>query len=255
MLAVQEPTPRQWPELLEAIGKDYAGLYESRLDYRWPDSHGEAIFYRRDRFTLQGRDVFWISDTPEVPGSLLQPNQWGQRITLTASLHDRAADKDLLFACTHFDTHPDSWLPAARVVSAELARRVGGQPVILTGDFNCAVWSPAWRWFTQDTGWTDAWHGAGMSDAGVVTFNAFIPRARLPLESSKELLLYLEEKHGGADHDKHYPPHILEFRNERIDWILFKGPFRTLDAAVDTRLRDGRCASDHFAVSATLDWT
>jgi endonuclease/exonuclease/phosphatase family metal-dependent hydrolase len=39
----------------------------------------------------------------------------------------------------------------------------------------------------------------------------------------------------------------------RIDWILFRGPLRVLEAETVTRNDKGRYPSDHFPVSASFE--
>jgi endonuclease/exonuclease/phosphatase family metal-dependent hydrolase len=52
----------------------------------------------------------------------------------------------------------------------------------------------------------------------------------------------------------HYPGHVMEHQNYRIDWILTRGAPRATEARVDTRDFDGRTPSDHYPVIAALDW-
>lgn len=157
----------------------------------------------------------------------------------------------MVFGSVHFDTHPDAWLPSARIVAAELTQRAAGRPMIFGGDFNCAAGSPGWRHFL-DAGFKDPWKEAGQPDDGVITFNMFKPVLRHPVEDPAAFKRSVEEKYSGDRWDAHYGPHVLEHRNERIDWLLYRGPWKTTSAAVDTRLWNGRCASDHFAIGATL---
>lgn len=106
---------------------------------------GEAtpIFYRKDRFELVDKGSFWLSDTPERPGS----RGWDAALPRVASwvkLLDRQAQKPLLFVNTHFDHRG----PMARLESAKLLIRqidkLDGEgtetlSVVLTGDFNCTA--------------------------------------------------------------------------------------------------------------------
>ncbi|MGH9721268.1 MAG: endonuclease/exonuclease/phosphatase family protein, partial [Bryobacteraceae bacterium] len=40
----------------------------------------------------------------------------------------------------------------------------------------------------------------------------------------------------------------------RIDWIFYRGPFRVTEAETVTRSDQGRYPSDHFPVTAVLEW-
>jgi len=101
---------------------------------------GEAspVFYRNDRFEALDCGTFWLSETPDVPGS----KSWGTACTRVCSwmlLKDLKTGRKFCFANTHTDH-----------VSA-LARKEGmlliirrmrefappGTPVVFTGDHNC----------------------------------------------------------------------------------------------------------------------
>jgi endonuclease/exonuclease/phosphatase family metal-dependent hydrolase len=76
---------------------------------------GEAcpVFWRLGRFERLADGTFWLSATPEVPGSV----GWGAaltRISTWVKLYDRVAKDTLLFFNTHFDHISDS----ARVMSS-----------------------------------------------------------------------------------------------------------------------------------------
>jgi endonuclease/exonuclease/phosphatase family metal-dependent hydrolase len=110
-----------------------------------------AILYRADRLEMLASGTFWLSPTPEVPGS----KGWDaaiERIATWARFRDRAT------GCTfvHLNTHFDHIGERAREESARLVRRrlsslAAGLPVVLTGDLNVPPTSAAYRAFTRDT--------------------------------------------------------------------------------------------------------
>ena len=60
---------------------------------------------------------------------------------------------------------------------------------------------------------------------------------------------------GGDEKFAHYPPHVRTHRNCRIDWILIRGPLACRDATIDYRIAsDGLMPSDHYPVTASIDW-
>ncbi len=95
-----------------------------------------AVFYRLGRFSLIDEGTFWLSATPEVPGSI----GWGAALTRIATwvkLYDKVTLDTLLFFNTHFDHISDS----ARVMSSgvllgRVAQLARGNRFIITGDFN-----------------------------------------------------------------------------------------------------------------------
>ena len=95
------------------------------------------IVYRRDRFELMSGETFWLSETPNVPGS----RSWDSaitRIVTVAKMRERASGAQFYFLNTHFD-HRGA---VARTKSAGMIREKLKQldkmlPVLVTGDFNC----------------------------------------------------------------------------------------------------------------------
>lgn len=138
--------------LQEPLAHQYAYLREELPAFAWTGASRRAgegvgeftpVGYRRERFERVDAGTFWLSETPDVPGSVgwdaAQP-----RILTWAHLRDRRADASILFANTHFDHEGER----ARRAEATLARRRlgalaadagddGPVSVVLVGDFNC----------------------------------------------------------------------------------------------------------------------
>ena len=104
-----------------------------------------GLYYRTNRFVLKRAEVFWLSETPEVPGS----KSWNSacvRCATVAILLDRT-DGTTLGVC---DTHLDHISAEARAKGAELIRKrlpTYGKDIawVVTGDFNTAPGSPPYR--------------------------------------------------------------------------------------------------------------
>jgi endonuclease/exonuclease/phosphatase family metal-dependent hydrolase len=111
-----------------------------------------AVFYRKDRFERVDGSTFWLSETPEVPGS----RSWNaacNRIVTWVKLKDRITG-DVLFV---FNTHFDHISETARKESAKLLRdRVGqiaGNGIaLITGDFNDTQGSATYSYLVSGTG-------------------------------------------------------------------------------------------------------
>lgn len=101
-----------------------------------------AVFFCSERFTALKSGTFWLSETPDVPGSV----GWDAALTRIATwvkLFDKRAKDTLVFMNTHFDHMGDT----ARYMSAglllERARKLAGNnDFIITGDFNAQPSSP-----------------------------------------------------------------------------------------------------------------
>ena len=186
------------------------------------------IFTRRDRYRLLDQGNFWLSGTPQTPGSV----GWDAacpRLVTWVKLYDRLCDPDTLFV---FNTHLDHRGERAREQGALLLRErmgaiAGGYAVLLMGDFNAPAdpGSPPYRILAQE-GWRDgvalrdAWHAASAAE-----------RARP----------------AGTFHGFTGTP-----GRDRIDWILAGAALPAADAGI-ARFRQGdRWPSDHFPVWAVL---
>ena len=95
-----------------------------------------AILYRRARFRLLDCKTFWLSETPEKPGS----KGWDAnlpRIVTWVKFQDDQAKKTFYHFNTHFD-HIGSRArtESARLVLAQIPKIAAGAPFVVTGDFN-----------------------------------------------------------------------------------------------------------------------
>lgn len=100
------------------------------------DYHGESVpvAYRNDRFELIRSECFWLSPTPEVPGSRYKDQSSCPRITTAALLCPRGGEP-FWFLNTHLD-HKSS---SARLLGAnQLIKYISSHPesFVMTGDFN-----------------------------------------------------------------------------------------------------------------------
>ncbi len=132
----------------EALHGQVADLRASLPDFQFhgigrddgkKEGEYSGIFYRSDRFEVDPADAgtFWLSDTPEVPGS----KTWGNEIPRIAAwirLVDRSTGRGFYVFNTHWD-HKNQ--PSREKAALLLARRIDGrrnpaEPVVLLGDFN-----------------------------------------------------------------------------------------------------------------------
>ncbi|MEW6279936.1 MAG: endonuclease/exonuclease/phosphatase family protein, partial [Candidatus Eremiobacterota bacterium] len=133
LVGTQEATPEAL-EVLERRLPDYAWLGRGRR----PDGRGIqcALLYRRDRFRVLSSGHFWMSPTPEVPGSRFL-GMGSCRVATWAVLE--VDSRPLTWLNVHF-----SHLRRRRQARLVLERLAGlPRPWLLTGDFNGTPW-PAW---------------------------------------------------------------------------------------------------------------
>lgn len=129
------------------------------------DYMGESVVlaYRKNMFEeLWGRN-FWLSMTPDVPGSRFGVDQSGcPRVTTAVCLKHKDCARPFVFCNTHLDHKGE----IARLLGAtELIQFLSGQPYpfVLTGDFNARPEAREIKVFTTVPGFpvTDATSGLG----------------------------------------------------------------------------------------------
>jgi endonuclease/exonuclease/phosphatase family metal-dependent hydrolase len=193
------------------------------------DAAGEfaAIFFRRHRFDLLTEGHFWLSETPDVPGS----KGWDAalpRIVSWVRLHDRHTGRTMRFLNTHFEWEGiRARHESASLLRAHIGAIAAHEPVIVVGDFNDNEESETYRRF---------FHSNGSPSAGPAPCDC-----HLNLQSQP------------TDDDGTYHAFTGRSHRKRIDWIITRGPITPLLAAIDRRDFAGRYPSDHFPVVAELD--
>ena len=228
LLNAELPTVLGTQEGLHAQLRDIAHDLPDRYDWVGQGRAGGtadeycAIFYDTDRLDVLASGDFWLSDTPEVPGS----RSWGNaniRMATWIRLRDKRTGAELAVFNTHFDHVSEP----SRVRSAELLRdRVGAVPpevpVILTGDFNApAEHAAAYTILTEHTGLSDTWTAA--------------PEHASPLYATW--------------HGYHAP--IPD--GPRIDWMFVRGKLAVTAAGINTYDSAGQYPSDHLPIQALLE--
>lgn len=186
-----------------------------------------ALYFKRDRFEKLDGGHFWLSETPEVPGS----KSWDTSLTRMVTwvkLRDRRDPKakPIVYFNTHFDHRGEQ----ARVESARLLRRRLADAsktarVLITGDFNAG----------EGSGPYTALFGA---DAGAPSPVVDAYRKIHPAKAANE---------GTFSSFK-----AATTNGPRIDWIGAGASWQVLEAGIDRTEREGRTPSDHFAVFAVL---
>ncbi|HYO22758.1 MAG TPA: endonuclease/exonuclease/phosphatase family protein, partial [Flavisolibacter sp.] len=221
LLGVQEALHDQMVDLKERLPRfKYVG--GARDDGKEKGEYS-AIFYDTTRLQALESKTFWLSLTPEIPGS----KSWDAaitRIVTWARFKDRKTGKAFFAFNTHFDhIGKEARRESAKLLLQKVASIAGKTPSIITGDFNA---TPADEPIQIITGKTNPLHLIDTKEISVTphygpsgTFNAFGPKERDDMP---------------------------------IDYIFLKGAWKVLKHATISQTWNGRFASDHFAVLATL---
>ncbi|OAI57497.1 endonuclease [Planctomyces sp. SCGC AG-212-M04] len=190
-----------------------------------------AIYIRKERFDVLSSGHFWLSETPDVVGSKSWDSSLPRMVTW-ADLKDKQAPDGPQIKW--FNTHFDHMGVEARKLAGRLLReRVEEQKekaVIVTGDFNSVEGSDAYKnLFGADD---------GRQSPIIDTFRA-LPKDKQRFD---DVATFSNFKGGGAR------------KGGRIDWIGVSSHFKVISAEIDYTERDGRTPSDHFPVTAVLEW-
>ena len=127
------PDQRTW---LEARFPGYAFVGDGRNADR---VQGEAspVAFRTDRFNVVTNGTFWLSETPDEPGS----KSWGAmypRICTWAVLVDKMGGGRFSFANTHTDHKCEMAREKGMLLVIERMKAFGtNAPIVLVGDHNC----------------------------------------------------------------------------------------------------------------------
>jgi endonuclease/exonuclease/phosphatase family metal-dependent hydrolase len=190
------------------------------------DGEYVSVMYRKSRFEEVRRGNFWLSETPDVPGS----ESWGTAFPRMVTWLELRDKQNPGFNFVFMNTHWDHVSSSARVNSATLMRQkirelASGLPVVVTGDFNADQGGDAYR------------RMRGLDDFDTVRNLADTYRTIHP-----------------GDADTIGTAHGFDGRagDGRIDWILHDNDFTTVDANIDRTSYSGRYPSDHFPITAVI---
>lgn len=213
LMGTQELFREQGDYIVEKLPQ-YAWFGLSRRGNHTDEHMG--VFYSKDKLNPVDSGNFWLSEIPERPGSVNWNMSLPRMVTWCLFEH-KATGIRFMYYNTHF-AHRREDEPArvksAKLIAARLALYDESLPLVLTGDFNAPAGGGTYSNFTPLL--KDAWLAAEKKEGPEGTFHGF----------------------------KGTPG------RDRIDWILFRAPWRVTRAAALTVNRDGRYPSDHFPVVA-----
>jgi endonuclease/exonuclease/phosphatase family metal-dependent hydrolase len=193
-----------------------------------------AIFFRSERFEKLGEGHFWLSETPDQIAS----KSWDAALTRIASwvrLREKASRREFIFMDTHFDHVGEVARRESAALLARKAREIASDlPVILTGDFNADADQMSDGPYRVLLG-VGVGVGAVASDGRIRFVDTY--RSAHPRREAGE----------GT-----FNNYVADMTGPRIDWILTSPGWKTLAADIVRTQRDGRFASDHFAVTAVV---
>ena len=219
LLGLQEVFPMQ-EEYLRHHFPNYVYYGRSRL-VDPEDGEACSVMFRKDRFEPIEQSTFWLSETPEEPGS----KSWDSslpRIANMISLKDKqAGGKKLVLINTHFDHRGKvARAEAAKIIRGRVTGFTKGTRVVITGDFNSGEGSKPYQSLV----------GENVID----TFRKVHPER--------------------TEEESTFTAWTGRLIGNRIDWVLCSSNFRVLSAEINRTNENGRYPSDHYPVTATLNY-
>jgi len=201
------------------------------------------IFWLRERFDCLDHGTFWLSETPEKPGS----SSWGsacRRVATWARLQLKSRPKqELIFVNTHFDHHSEKardessrllrqHLPPIVKQSNQRLQRSTSPPVVVIGDLNALENSKPLRILRGE-------EAEDTKESSTQQEEFTFADARLEAERKYNETVGSFTNWAGPEAEQQ--PQIL------IDHILYRGPLRSEAYGIICELWNGRRASDHRA--------
>lgn len=135
LVGLQEAQANQIDDMLARLGAPWTYVGVGRDDGK---RRGEfsCIFYKKNRFEVRKSGTFWLSETPEAPGS----RSWKTacpRVCTWADMKDLKTGKTFVAFNTHLDhVSKDARRNGMKLILERMARYAQGRPVFLTGDMN-----------------------------------------------------------------------------------------------------------------------
>lgn len=216
IIGTQELFHEQGQHIVEKL-PEYAWFGLSRRGNHEDEHMG--VFYRKDRLRVVESGDFWLSVTPEKPGSI----SWNMslpRMVTWAVFEITGTGKRFRYFNTHFahrDVDETARLKSAMLIACRIGLLDAEEAVILTGDFNAPAGGAVHQILAQHM--QDAWLAAATRTGPEDTFHGFTGKPR----------------------------------PGRIDWILYRAPWKVLSAETITDRKGGVFPSDHFPVLAVFE--
>ncbi|HSB95129.1 MAG TPA: endonuclease/exonuclease/phosphatase family protein [Spongiibacteraceae bacterium] len=229
IICFQELRPEQFDDIGQAFPDyDSYGLSEDAQSLARPN----AIFFRRDRFTVVAKGGYWLSETPTLAGSKSWQSAY---IRLANWLELQECTSKNIFRVINAHLDDSSQLARehqAQMIIADAAAQRAELMQILTADMNCDADNAVLTYFTQ-AGWRDSFSLVGQMESGGTgyafagTYHAFDGENYCTATGAEKMPM--------------------------LDWIMVRGAVEVSAAEIVRDNVNGRYPSDHYFLSVTLD--
>jgi endonuclease/exonuclease/phosphatase family metal-dependent hydrolase len=221
ILGMQEVLLRQFL-VLDSVLTDYSSVGVGRDDGA-RGGEMNPVFFRKERFDMVRTITFWLSDTPEVPGS----RGWGAslpRIVTWMELVDKNSHEHFFYFNTHFAHDSDSArIMSSKILLKEVEKIASGYPFIITGDFNMLPTSIGYSILT------------GPDESVPLLKDSYLISQKRPYGPTYTFNGFSDKPGTG-----------------RIDYIFVRNGMKVLDHSTYIKKEKGVFISDHWPVKATI---
>lgn len=190
------------------------------------------IFYSKGHFILLDNSQFWLSETPEIPGSI----GWDAaitRIVTWAKFEEKSSGKTFFFFNTHYDHRGvKAREMSPHLLAEKISAIAGNSPVLVTGDFNIRK--------------NHATLGSAVYDNLIETL-----KSENDLNSA-ELIAETPVTTAGSTSTGFSPDWTVGESGDAIDYIFVNEYFKVKSYRVDRIVENEIFISDHWPVAAKL---
>ena len=217
-IGLQEVLPVQMNDIAKGLDETYSFFFRTR-DANPETGEGSPVLFNKKRWEVLDSGFFWLSDTPEFPGS----NTWGaafSRMVTFGLFRDFISGDSILVVNTHFDHVSQSAREKSiGLILARFKTEISKIPVILMGDLNVTPENPVYQ--------------------KIISINSL---------SDSYKKIHQEESVAGAT----FHGWIDSEPQDRIDYIFYSDPLSIIESEVLHTKHNGIYPSDHFPLNTVL---
>ena len=216
-LGLQEALGFQINEILEKF-PSYKIIGVAREDGKL-NGEFSAILYKSENFKVDTSETFWLSDFPQTPGSKTWGNNYS-RICTWGKFLETNSGKYFFILNSHFDHESvSSRIKSAEAIIKKVESFGTSLPIIFMGDLNTGETEETIKIIKQNN-FVDSYYAVNNKSEADGTFNSFKG----------------------------------EVNGEKIDYIFINNIFSAAKAEIIRTNKNGKFPSDHFPVSAVLNF-
>ncbi len=219
-VGLQEVVPVQMDNIGAKLENEYSWFFRTR-EADPGKGEGCPVLYNKTRWEVIDSGHFWLSDTPEIPGS----NTWGAafpRMVSYGFFRAFISGDSILVINTHFDhVSQPAREKSIELILEKFAREINLMPVIIMGDLNVKPENPVYQKILSSGTLTDSFRSMNPEESNAgATFHGW--KTDLPVD--------------------------------RIDYIFCSPMLKVKSSQVLHDQYNGMYPSDHFPLKSTFTY-